>query len=144
MDEEQWLYEEDSKSRPFRAERLRELLEIFPIPESGMLTFGGFETATALTEVRLAYVDGLYLSVILLSLAVLERHFAGMLYSKGLESAKRMKVEDLLKRAKKEGVLGPDEEADFEQLRQLRNSYAHFRDSLHEFSSLQRSIKEDL
>jgi hypothetical protein len=114
MDEaEQWLQEDDCKSRPFRAVRLREALELFPIPEGGFITFGGFEGMTALVEARLAYVNGLYFCTILSALAVLEHHFAGMLYTKGLESAKRMSFEDLLKRAKKDGLLKPEEESDF-------------------------------
>jgi hypothetical protein len=92
---------------------------------------------------RLAYVNGLYICTILSALVVLERHFAGILYAKGLESAKRMNFEDLLKRAKKVGILKPEEESDFDQLRHLRNAYAHFREPSHERSSLRRSIKHD-
>jgi len=53
-------------------------IELFPIPECGLITFGGLETMTALVEARLAYVNGLYFCTILSALAVLERHFAGM------------------------------------------------------------------
>jgi hypothetical protein len=35
---EQWLQEDDRKSRPFRAERVREVNELFPIPEGGLTT----------------------------------------------------------------------------------------------------------
>jgi hypothetical protein len=118
-EEEQWLQSDDCKSRPFRAARVREAIELFPIPQDGLITFGGLETMTALVEVRLAYVNGLYFCTILSALAVLERHFAGMLYAKGLESAKRMNFEDLLKRAKKDGILKPEEESDFDEFRHL-------------------------
>jgi hypothetical protein len=144
MVEEQWLQEDDRKSRPFRAERAREANELFPVPEEGLITFGGSETMTALVEARLAYVNGLYLCTILSALTVLERHVAGMLYAKGLESAKRMSLEHLLKRAKEEGFFNPEEEADIEQFRHLRNAYAHFREPSHERSSLRRSIKDDI
>jgi hypothetical protein len=66
-----------------------------------------------------------------------------MLYVKGLKSAKRMSFEDLLKRAKKDGLLKPEEESDFDEFRHLRNAYAHFREPSHELSSLRRSIKHD-
>jgi len=131
-EEEQWLQEDDYKSRPFRAARVREAIEIFPIPEGGLITFGGLETMTALVEARLAYVNGLYFCTILSALAVLEHHFAGILYATGLESAKRMNFEDLLKRAKKDGILKPEEESDFDKFRHLRNAYAHFREPSHE------------
>jgi hypothetical protein len=81
------------------------------------------------SQQALAYVNGLYFCTILSALAVLERHFAGMLYAKGLESAKRMSFEDLLKRAKKDGILKPEEESDFDEFRHLRNAYAHFREA---------------
>jgi hypothetical protein len=83
-------------------------------PKGGLITFGGVETMTALVEARLAYVNGLYLCTVLSTLAVTERHFAGMLYAKGLESAKRMSFEDLLKCAKKDGFFNPEEESDLE------------------------------
>ena len=143
MNEEQWLQKDDRKSRPFRAVRVRESIELFPIPEGGLITFGGSETMTALVEARLAYVNGLYLCTVLSARAVLERHIAGLLYAAGLESAKRMSFEDLLKRAKKDGILKPEEESDFDEFRHLRNGYAHFREPSHELSSLRRSIKND-
>jgi hypothetical protein len=65
-EEEQWLQEDDCKSRHFRAVRMREAIELFPIPEGGLITFGGLETITALVEARLAYVNGLYFCTILL------------------------------------------------------------------------------
>jgi hypothetical protein len=133
---ERWLHEDDCNSRPFRAARAREAIELFPLPEGGLITFGGSETMTALVEARLAYVNGLYFCTILSALAVLERHLAGMLYAKGLESAKRMNFEDLLKRAKKEGLLKPEDESDFDKFRHLRNAYAHFREPSHELFRL--------
>ena len=142
-EEERWLEEDDCKSRRFRAARVREAIKLLPIPEDGQIMFGGLETMTALVEARLAYVSGLYFCTILSAVAVLERHFAGILYAKGLESAKRMSFDDLLKRAKKDGILKPDEEPDFDQFRHLRNAYAHFREPSHELSSLRRSIKYD-
>jgi hypothetical protein len=75
---------------------------------------------------------------------VLERHFAGMLYAKGLESAKRMSCEDLLKRGKEVGIFNPEEESDLERFRHLPNAYAHFREPLHKLSSVRRTIKDDL
>ena len=83
------------------------------------------------------------LKSVLSALAVLEHHFAGILYATGLESAKRMNFEDLLKRAIKDGLLKPEEESDFDEFRHLRNAYAHFREPSHALSSLRRSIKHD-
>jgi hypothetical protein len=145
MDEEEnWLKGDDRKTRSLRAARMREAMELFPIPEDSLMTFGGLETMTALIETRLAYVNGLHFCTILSAISVLERQIAGMLYAKGLESAKRMSFEDLLKRANDDGLLRPGERSDFEEFRHLRNAYAHFREPLHELSSVRRSVKHDL
>jgi hypothetical protein len=48
-----WLEQDEARSRPSRAERLVELLVTSPIPE-GMLAFGGMGSAQAFTEIRLA------------------------------------------------------------------------------------------
>ena len=143
-DAEKWLCEDDNQSRAARADRLREVQCLFPVIEDGLITFGGLETMTALTEPRLAYLNGLYLCTVLSALAVLERHFAGILYAKGLESAKRMSFDDLLKRAERDSLIASEDRPDFDQFRHLRNAYAHFREPSHELSSLRRSIKEDL
>src|SRR5580704_2347053 len=90
IDLDEWLREDDAKSRPFRAERAREMMAACPIAETGVMTSGGEETMTAFFEARLAYVNGLYLCTVLSALAVLERHFTALLYGAGLESAKRM------------------------------------------------------
>jgi hypothetical protein len=143
-DAEKCLCEDDKRSRASRAERLQELENLFPLTGEGLITFGGMETMTALVEARLAYLNGLYLCTVLAALAVLERHFAGMLYAEGLGSAKRMSFDDLLKRTERESLISSEDKPVFDQFRQLRNAYAHFREPSHELSSLRRSIKEDL
>jgi hypothetical protein len=139
VDLEEWLRGDDAKSRPFRAQRAREMMAACPIDEAGVVTSGGEDTMTAFFEARLAYVNGLYLCTVLSTLAVLERHLAAILYGAGLESAKRMSFEDVLKRGLKDGMLTPEQEADFSELRLLRNSYAHFREPGH---SAERSLRE--
>ena len=93
VDLEEWLREDDAKSRPFRAQRAREMMAACPIDEAGVMVSGGEDTMTAFVEARLAYVNGLYLCTVLSALAVLERHFTARLYGAGLESAKRIRVE---------------------------------------------------
>ena len=139
VDLEEWLREDDAKSRPFRAQRAREMMAACPIDEAGVMVSGGEDTMTAFVEARLAYVNGLYLCTVLSALAVLERHFTARLYGAGLESAKRMSFEDVLKRGLKDGMLTPEQEADFRELRLLRNSYAHLQEPGH---SAERSPRE--
>jgi hypothetical protein len=140
----EWLRGEDSRTLNERADRAEDVARLFPMTGEGMITFGGLETGVALIECRLTYVSGLYLSTVLTALTVLERHFAGVLYAKGIEKAKRMAVEDLFKRAERERLLTGEEAAEFDQFRLLRNAYAHFRDPSHELSGLRRSMTEGL
>src|ERR1700736_3152835 len=55
---------DDAKSRPFRAQRAREMMAACPIDEAGVVTSGGEDTMTAFFEARLAYVNGLYLCTV--------------------------------------------------------------------------------
>jgi len=54
-----------------------------------------------------------------------------------------MNFDDLLNRAEKAGILTSAEGSDFDGFRLLRNAYAHFREPVHEFSGLRRSIRHD-
>jgi hypothetical protein len=139
VDLEKWLRADDAKSRPFRAERAREMMAACPIDEAGVMVSGGDETMTAFFEARLAYVNGLYLCTVLSALAVLERHFTARLYAAGLESAKRMSFDNVLRHALQAGGLTAQQAADFDELRLLRNAYAHFREPGH---SAQRALRE--
>src|SRR5262245_6462738 len=102
---EEWFREDDAKSRPFRAERAREMMATCPIDEAGVTTSGGEDTMTTFLEARLAYVNGLYLCTVLSALAALERHFTARAYAAGVDAAKRMSFENVLKRALQDGTL---------------------------------------
>ena len=84
VDIEQWLREDDAKSRPFRAQRAREMMAACPIDEAGVMVSGGEDTMTAFVEARLAYVNGLYLCTVLSALAVLETPFHSAPLRRGL------------------------------------------------------------
>ena len=141
---EVWLEADEARSRPFRAKRLRKLVEILEIPDRGLLFFGGMETMQAFTELRLAYIHGLFLAVVLQVLLIIERNLAGHLYAKGIEEAKQMRLEKLLTSAVEHGYVTQDEARIFDRLRSIRNAYTHFRAPGHASSSLQRAIESDL
>ncbi|MGH7076333.1 MAG: hypothetical protein ACREFD_19355 [Stellaceae bacterium] len=144
MDREEievWLERDEAQSRPYRADRLHRLTEILKIPENGMLFFGGRETYQAFTELRLAYVHGLFMTVVLLVLLLIERHLAGQLYVANIEAAKSMRMEDLIAEALKNNILTQNEGVLLNQLRLHRNAYTHFRPPMNRSSSLRRSIE---
>ena len=52
-----WLEADDAKGRTMRAKRLRDLLEILPVPSDGLSFLGGEESAIYFDEVRRCYLD---------------------------------------------------------------------------------------
>ena len=54
-----------------------------------------------------------------------------------------MSFESLLKKGQKTGLFCDDHAEDFEKFRLIRNSYAHFREPLHELSSFKRTMQEE-
>ena len=78
-----WLEADDAKSRALRARRLRDLLDILPVPEEGLSFLGGEESLICFGEVRRCYLDGSYMATVLLSLAFVERELAVELYKAG-------------------------------------------------------------
>lgn len=71
-----WLEADDASGRPMGLERLRDLLDMLPVPSDGLTFLGGETSATSFDEVRRCYLDGSYLAVVLLCLAYIERELA--------------------------------------------------------------------
>ena len=137
-----WLEADEARSRKWRAQRLGPLLKAIPMPEEGMF-FQGELSSWTFEEVRLAYVNGLYLSTVLLSLAFVEREIAGRLYAAGWNEAKNAKLVMLLTKAHETSVINRGEFDTFQGLRRIRNSIAHFHGPLASSSASMRTISED-
>ncbi len=121
------LEADDASSRAIRANRLRDLLDILPVPPDGLSFLGGEESLICFTEIRRCYVDGSNMAVVLLCLAYVERELAAQLYAAGWEAAKKARLEEVLQRAYEDGVLSEADYRAFRELGRLRNSRAHFR-----------------
>ena len=121
-----WLETEEAASRESRAHRLSHLLEVIQLPKDGIF-FQGETSLQAFEEARLAYIHGLYLATVLLSLTCVEREIAGRLHAAGWEEAKRAKLEALLSEAHTRGMISDWELGALQNLRRTRNSQAHFR-----------------
>ena len=122
-----WLEADDAKGRPIRAKRLRDLLEILPVPPDGLSFLGGEASRICFDEVRRCYLDGSNMAVVLLCLAYVERELAADLYAAGGEEAKTARLGELLKEAYEGGGLSELEWETYRELGRLRNSHAHFR-----------------
>ena len=138
-----WLEADETRSRPYRARRLRKLLEAIEIPEVGMFFSGGDASCQAFNELRLAYIHGLYLSTVLLTLACIEHEIAGRLYAAGWNKAITARLEDLLHEAHSRSMITDVELAVFQKLRDIRNSYVHHRGFDHPSTLVRRAITRE-
>ena len=121
-----WLEADDAKGRATRARRLRDLLDILPVPSNGLSFLGGEESKICFDEVRRCYLDGSDMAVVLLCLAYVERELAAGLYAAGWKDAKKARLGAVLEKAYKGGVLSEIEWRTYRKLARLRNSHAHF------------------
>ena len=122
-----WLEAGDAKGRAMRARRLRDLLDILPVPSNGLSFLGGEESVICFDEVRRCYLDGSDMAVVLLCLAYVERELAAGLYAAGWKDAKSARLGAVLEKAYEGGVLSEFEWRTYRDLARLRNSHAHFR-----------------
>ena len=105
-----WLEADDAKSRAIRAKRLRDLLDILPVPLEGLSFLGGEASRICFEEVKRYYLDGSDIAVVLLCLAYVERELAAGLYAAGWEDAKeaRARLGTVLERAYGYGALSDE------------------------------------
>jgi hypothetical protein len=136
----QWAKTDEEKARPSRAKRISKLLSLMPLPEEGFGLHDGETSPYLFNEIRVAYSYGLYLSVVLISLAFLEKQIAATLYGMGVNTAAKLPLDKLLARAARERVIDQKIVQGIDRLRALRNACAHFREPGHEEGIARRSI----
>ena len=136
-----WLEADDAKGRAMRAERLRDLLDILPVPSGGLSFLGGEQSLICFDEIRRCYLDGSYMAVVLLCLAFVQRELAAQLHVAGWERAKKAKLGTLLKRAYSDGVLSELDWRTFSELALRRNAHAHFRAPNERMSLTARAVQ---
>ena len=138
-----WLEADDAKGRAMRVERLRDLLDILPVPSDGLTFLGGETSAICFDEARRCYLDGSHMAVVLLCLAYIERELAADLYAAGWNKAKKAPLGAMLKKAYEDGVLSELEWHTYRELAHLRNSHAHFRTPGSRSSMMARVVGEN-
>jgi len=70
--------------------------------------YGGMSAAQAFGEMRLAFLHGLFLSIVLLALACIEQEIAGILHIAEDDSAARARFETLIRRARNAARSAPE------------------------------------
>jgi hypothetical protein len=139
-----WLKADEAKSRPYRTNRLKLLLEIFSSSEPNVVFHGGEDSYRMYLELRLAFIHGLYYSVIVLALSCIEHELAGALYAQGVDSSARASLENLLISAQEEGLIDSPLCDRINSMRNIRNARAHFRTPLHPTGTVLRALHEDM
>ena len=138
-----WLEEDEASSRPYRARRLRLLIDEYRDEGEIRLFPGGLASAIAFQEARLAYLHGLFLGCVMLCQACVEHMLAGIFQLSGRDDLNRAGFQKLLHEARVEQFLSEDEFELFDRLRMLRNPYAHPRTLDDKESMLRRAIRMD-
>jgi HEPN domain-containing protein len=123
-----WLEEDEARSRPCRAERLRLLVEEYGPSDTIRVFHGGPVSAWAFEEARQAYLHGLFLCCTIMCQVCLEHMLAGLFRAAGRDDLGNASFKRLLREAKEERILSLEEFRLFDRLRTLRNPYAHPRD----------------
>ena len=138
-----WLDTDDAAGRPMRVRRLRELLDMLPVPSEGLTFLGGELSVTYFDEVRRCYLDGSNIAVVLLCLGYVERELAAGLYGAGWEGAKKARLADVLEKAFERGMLSERDWRIYRDLARLRNAHAHFQMPGSPTSIVARTIQKD-
>ena len=124
-----WLAEDDEASRPFRARRLKTLLDEFGEPRHLVLP-GGLASFMALEEARRAYLHGLDVATVLLAQTTLEHMLGGLLRQLGHDGD--WGFSSILNLSRREGLITKAEFDLFDRLRVSRNPYVHAKPPLAE------------
>ena len=139
--ESNWLKREDAICFEGRLSRLEWLNNNTPGGKDWM--FHGILAKGLFEEARSCFVYGQFLATVLSGLAYVERTLAALFYASGRSDLERASLSALLKEAYAEGVIDSSEFQNLEEIREKRNSYAHFRRPLAKDSVEIRALLED-
>jgi hypothetical protein len=135
---ERTLAKIDKETFTIRVERLKYLVEI--TGNFGMV--GSIETVLILREAGWAYINGAFISTILLSQAFIERQLAEFMLKKGLESEAKHGAQEIIKYCRRHHLIDDFLLDKFDQLRKIRNPFVHVKPLDHPFTLGQRSFLE--
>ena len=117
----------DRDTRQSRAHRSNYILQLIEADKGGIRCWGGPLADESINEVRMAYIHGLWLATVLMSLAFIEHEVGARLVAIGCHGGKLTELKKILEAAKERGILTTAEFNTFDDLRDNRNSYTHFR-----------------
>jgi len=134
---EAFLKEQDAISLPYRAERLRFLVETYGEPRYQLLSY---MASHYLEEAKLCYLNGTYTSCILIVQAALEdilRHFYRLMGNDKL--ANKSGFKELIEESVKKRFIIEEEADAMNHVRNLRNPYVHTKGPMHQSGFIRRA-----
>jgi hypothetical protein len=119
------LLKHDRESLDARLERLRHLQRIFP---RGYSFLSAVETAYIFNEAKMAYINGLFVSTILLAQAHIEHCLQGYVASRGDDRFAKSGLAQITKFLRSKNLLHEFLLDRIDRLRKLRKPYSHLQD----------------
>jgi hypothetical protein len=121
------LEQNDREDFQERLTRFREVVEWLDNAPGGLSLGPDQESGLAFSEARFAYVNGLWMSAIVMSLTCIERHLAWRLMVNGTPNTEKIPSKKLIELSVAAGFVSLDQATRMDELRDYRNAYAHFR-----------------
>jgi hypothetical protein len=129
----------DRESYQIRLERLKYIESIKP---KGLGMAGSIEAIFIFQEAGWAYLNGAFISTILLSQAFVERRLQDYMSSKGLEAEGKKGAQTIINYCRKHHLVNEFLLKKFDRLRQVRNPLVHLKAIDHPFTLGRRSFGE--
>jgi hypothetical protein len=107
-----------------RLERYKFLWQEFG-PPTDMLLGGGFQAFLALNEIKLCYIEGFYLAVVLLAQIFIENSLGGSYIIGGDDEIAEKGFKKLIDKALTDNLVNDELAAKLQELRKMRNPYVH-------------------
>ena len=123
---EEWLEREGEADRPGRQQRLRWIVEHYPLAE-GFALSGGWLSKQLLEEAKYCFVYGQYVATAALGVAFVERSLAAQFCAAGRNDLERAGGQALFNEALQCGWVTQRDFERFDRMRGLRNPLVHFR-----------------
>jgi hypothetical protein len=137
---ERMLAKIDKESFQRRAERLKFVESI--VGDTGMI--GSLETVFIFREAGWAYINGEFISTIMLAQALIERLFHDFMVEKGLEKEAKRGAQAIIKYCRDNQLVNEFLLDKFDRLRQIRNPFVHSKSFDYPFSLGKRMAFEQI
>ncbi len=133
--EELTLAKYDKRSMADRIQRFKFLKKVFP---KGYSFGSDLETAYIFDEAKMAFINGEFISTILLSQAFIERRLQMHYQSLGLDNISNKGLKAIIDHAKRNKTIHEFLLPKIDELRQKRNPFVHLKEYDHKFNISQR------